>query len=110
MFFTHFFSLVANACYKLCEVPALAKDKALRTDLFLVLGTVGKRYNQPLSEVFWGAPTMLQHSYLCWSVGVALKMLQLLQSFEHLVTPLAQGTEVLVNSCSAGCIIVEMVK
>ena len=84
-----FTNLVANACYKLCEVPALAKDKALRTDLFLVLGTVGKRYNQPLS--------------------VALKMLQLLQSFEHLVTPLAQGTEVLVNSCSAGCIIVEMV-
>eukprot|EP00731_Ephydatia_muelleri_P015359 Em0008g1079a len=84
-----FTNLVANACYKLCEVPAFAKDKALRTDLFLVLGTVGKRYNQPLS--------------------VALKILQLLQNFEHLVTPLAQGMEVLANHCNAGCVIVEMV-
>ena len=43
-------SLVANVCYKLCEVPAFVKDKALRTDLFLVLGIVGKKYCQSLSK------------------------------------------------------------
>lgn len=63
-------SMMVGCCFKLLEDPSAARDKSLRELLVQVLGHLVYSYNQML--------------------GVVLKAVQMLQHFEHLVSPLAQ--------------------
>ena len=47
-------------------------------------------------------------SFLC--LGVSLKIVQLLQHFEHLVQPLAQAVETFVNEFSVKSIVSEVIR
>ena len=62
--------MVVGCCFKLLEDQSAARDKSLRELLVQVLGHLVHSYNQTL--------------------GVVLKAAQMLQHFEHLVSPLAQ--------------------
>jgi len=64
------FSVIVGCCFKLLEDQSAARDKSLRELLVQVLGNLVRNYNQ--------------------SLGVVLKAVQMLQHFEHLVSPLAQ--------------------
>jgi condensin complex subunit 1 len=61
--------LVANCCYKIMENSSAMKEKSLKEEMFQILGVLVQKYNQTLS--------------------VSIKMVQLLQHFEHLVMPTA---------------------
>lgn len=63
-------SMMVGCCFKLLEDQSAARDKSLRELLVQVLGHLVFSYNQTL--------------------GVVLKAVQMLQHFEHLVSPLAQ--------------------
>lgn len=65
-----FVNMVTSCCYKLLENPATVRNKGCRDAIFHLLGTAAKRYNH--------------------SLGASLKIVQLLQHFEHLSSPLAQ--------------------
>jgi hypothetical protein len=69
-----FFSTFANCCYKFLENPGINRDKPLRDSILNVLAILVKKYNQSLS--------------------VGVKVIQLLQHFEHLVAPMAQLVQV----------------
>lgn len=43
-------SLVASCCYKMLESPSVMKEKAVKEELFQLLGLLVKKYNQTLSE------------------------------------------------------------
>ncbi|XP_046579520.1 LOW QUALITY PROTEIN: condensin complex subunit 1-like [Haliotis rubra] len=72
-----FVSLVSNTCYKLLENPGISKVKDTRETISHILGCLVKRYNHGL--------------------GASLKVIQLLQHFEHLVSPLSLTVEMFVN-------------
>ncbi|PVD36929.1 hypothetical protein C0Q70_03922 [Pomacea canaliculata] len=74
-----FVSLVSSCLYKLLENPAsaTAKGKEMRDAICHGIGTLVKRCNHSLSA--------------------SLKIVQMLKHFEHLVSPLAQMAEVIVN-------------
>ena len=76
-FFQSFFSTFANCCYKFLEHPGINRDKTLRDSILKVLAILVKKYNQSLS--------------------VGVKVIQLLQHFEHLIPPMVQ----LVQVCAA---------
>ena len=76
-FFQSFFSTFANCCYKFLEHPGINRDKTLRDSILKVLAILVKTYNQSLS--------------------VGVKVIQLLQHFEHLISPMVQ----LVQVCAA---------
>ena len=44
-------SLVASCCYKMLESPSAMKEKAVKEELFQLLGLLVKKYNQTLSEL-----------------------------------------------------------
>ncbi|KAK7496786.1 hypothetical protein BaRGS_00011995 [Batillaria attramentaria] len=75
-----FVSLVSSCLYKLLENPAIAsaRGKETRDAISHGIGVLVKRYNHALSA--------------------SLKIAQLLKHFEHLVSPLAQLVEVVVNN------------
>lgn len=63
-------NMMVGCCFKLLEDQSAARDKSLRELIVQVLGHLVFSYNQTL--------------------GVVLKTVQMLQHFEHLVSPLAQ--------------------
>ncbi|XP_046850199.1 condensin complex subunit 1-like isoform X2 [Xenia sp. Carnegie-2017] len=69
-------NMFANCCYKFMENNGLNRDKPLRDNILHVLAILVKRYNQSLS--------------------VGVKVIQLLQHFEHLISAMAQ----LVHLCA----------
>ncbi|KAK3602734.1 hypothetical protein CHS0354_017179 [Potamilus streckersoni] len=85
-----FVSLVTNCCYKLLENPSIAyvASKEAREGIAHILGVMVKRYNHGL--------------------GVSLKVIQLLQHFEHLVTPLAEAVVLFVSEYGAKNVIAEL--
>ena len=62
--------MMVGCCFKLLEDQSAARDKSLRELLVQVLGHLVFSYNQLL--------------------GVVLKAVQMLQHFDHLVSPMAQ--------------------
>lgn len=62
--------MMVGCCFKLLEDHSVARDKSLRELLVQVLGHLVFSYNQ--------------------SLGVVLKAVQMLQHFDHLVSPMAQ--------------------
>nr|XP_045604996.1 condensin complex subunit 1-like [Procambarus clarkii] len=87
-----FVNLIANCCYKILESPSmnLARTKPTRDSIFQIIGTLIKKFNHGL--------------------GCALKLMQLLQHFEHMVTPAAQGVILLVESFGIKSVVAELVR
>lgn len=87
-----FVSLVTNSCYKLLENPEIthAVNKDLRDAICHILGVMVKRYNHGLSA--------------------SLKIIQLLQHFEHLVGPLSSAVAVCADEYGYKSIVSELIR
>ncbi|KAK7066921.1 Ncapd2p [Halocaridina rubra] len=87
-----FVNLIANCCYKILETPSmnLARSKGTRDSVFQIVGTLVKKFN---------------HGLAC-----SLKLMQLLQHFEHVVSPAAQGIILLIESYDNKTVISEMIR
>nr|XP_053639720.1 condensin complex subunit 1-like [Cherax quadricarinatus] len=87
-----FVNLIANCCYKILESPSmnLVRTKSTRDSIFQIIGTLIKKFNH--------------------SLGCALKLMQLLQHIEHMVTPAAQGVILLVESFGIKTVFSELVR
>ncbi|XP_072035794.1 LOW QUALITY PROTEIN: condensin complex subunit 1-like [Amphiura filiformis] len=74
-----FVNLISGCCYKMFENPTVSQVRCqgTRAALIQVLGILVKRYNHALSA--------------------SLKIIQLLQHFEHVVSPMAQAVHVFVE-------------
>ncbi|KAJ7379614.1 meiotic chromosome condensation [Desmophyllum pertusum] len=85
-----FVNLITGCCYKFLENPACVKNGTTKDLIFNLLGVIVKKYN--------------------YGLGVSLKIVQLLQHFEHLVNPLAQAVETFVNEFSVKNIVSEVIR
>ncbi|XP_066297362.1 condensin complex subunit 1-like [Branchiostoma lanceolatum] len=85
-----FVNMVANCCYKLLENPSTCKEKGSKDAVFHLLGTLVRRYNHGL--------------------GASLKIIQLLQHFEHLASPMAQMVELFAQQFSAKSVISDIMR
>ncbi|XP_076036312.1 CAP-D2 condensin subunit [Oratosquilla oratoria] len=85
-------NLIANCCYKMLETPTmnLQRTKPTRDSIFQIIGTLVKKFN---------------HSLAC-----SLKLMQLLQHFEHLTGPVAQGTVLLIQDYAANSVLSEILR
>ncbi|XP_060583069.1 condensin complex subunit 1-like isoform X2 [Ruditapes philippinarum] len=87
-----FVSLVTNCCYKMLENPEIthAVNKDFRDAICHIIGVMVKRYNHGLSA--------------------SLKIIQLLQHFEHLVGPLSSAVKVCVEDYGYKSIVAELIR
>ncbi|CAG2242406.1 CAPD2 [Mytilus edulis] len=87
-----FFSLVTNCGYRLLENLSITRvtSKETRDAISHLIGVMAKRYNHGLSA--------------------SLKILQLLQHFEHLVSPLAHTVEIITNELGVKSVIQEIMR
>jgi condensin complex subunit 1 len=85
-----FTGLFSTACYKMLENQAIVRQTESKDLIFQILGLLIKRFNHRL--------------------GACLKIIQLLQHFEHLVTPLACAVEVFVNQFGARILVGDIVR
>lgn len=51
----------------------------------------------------------INYTIIC-SIGVSLKIVQLLQHFEHLVQPLAQAVEMFINEFGVKSVVSEVIR
>ena len=84
------YSMMVGCCFKLLEDPLAARDKSFRELLVQVLGHLVYSYNQML--------------------GVVLKAVQMLQHFEHLVSPLAQIIQSISQHFQSTNIVTEIIR
>lgn len=82
--------MVVGCCFKLLEDQSAARDKSLRELIVQVLGHLVYTYNQML--------------------GVVLKAVQMLQHFEHLVSPLAQIVQSISQQFHSTTIVTEVIR
>ncbi|XP_022328669.2 condensin complex subunit 1-like isoform X1 [Crassostrea virginica] len=87
-----FVNMITNLVYKLLENPSIVyvKAKETRTAIFNIVGVMVKRYNHALSA--------------------SLKILQLLQHFEHLVSPLAEMTSIITTDYGNKSVVSEIMR
>ncbi|KAI8500241.1 meiotic chromosome condensation [Branchiostoma belcheri] len=85
-----FVNMLANTCYKLLENPSTCKEKGTKDAIFHLLGTLVRRYNHGL--------------------GASLKIIQLLQHFEHLASPMAQMVELFALQFSTKSVISDIMR
>ncbi|XP_078617056.1 condensin complex subunit 1-like isoform X2 [Branchiostoma floridae x Branchiostoma japonicum] len=85
-----FVNMVANCCYKLLENPSTCKEKGSKEAVFHLLGTLVRRYNHGL--------------------GASLKIIQLLQHFEHLASPMAQMVQLFAQQFGAKSVISDIMR
>ncbi|KAI0222052.1 Condensin complex subunit 1 [Lamellibrachia satsuma] len=85
-----FINLVTGSCYRLLENPNAVKTKGTRDYIFHLIGLMIKKYNHGL--------------------GCRLKLLQLLQHFEHLASPLAQAVHTFALEFGATTMVSEMMR
>lgn len=87
-----FVTMVTNCGYKLLENPTITRvtSKETRDAISHLIGVMAKRYNHGLSA--------------------SLKILQLIQHFEHLVSPLANTIEIITNELGVKSVIQEIMR
>jgi hypothetical protein len=69
--------LVIGICYKFLESPVISRDKELLQPIASLLGLIVKRYHQNLT--------------------VSIKMIQLIQNYEHVVSPICHCITIMVQ-------------
>ncbi|XP_065053020.1 condensin complex subunit 1-like isoform X1 [Rhopilema esculentum] len=83
-------NLFTSVCYKFLENVSVVKLKETKEMIFHILGILIKKYDHGLSA--------------------SLKIIQLLQHFTHLVTPLAQAVETFVVEFGAKRIVADIIR
>ena len=82
--------MMVGCCFKLLEDQTAVRDKSLRELLVQVLGHLVYSYNQTL--------------------GVVLKAVQMLQHFEHLMSPLAQIIQSISQHFQSTSIVADVIR
>ena len=102
---------MASCCSKILENPTIGREKELREKITHLLGTIVKQYNQTLSKlnILMRKKCLLSALFLPPS-GVSLKIIQLLQHFEHLVSPLAQLVANIAATFEARNMVAEVIR
>ncbi|EDO34797.1 predicted protein, partial [Nematostella vectensis] len=85
-----FVNLMTGCCYKLLENPAVIRNKTTKDVVINLLGIVVKKYNNGL--------------------GASLKIVQLLQHFEHLVPHMAQAVDTIATEFGVKSIVSEIIR
>ncbi|CAH3036153.1 unnamed protein product [Pocillopora meandrina] len=85
-----FVNLITGCCYKFLENPTSVKNGTTKDLIFNLLGVMVKKYN--------------------YGLGISLKIVQLLQHFEHLVQPLAQAVQTFVDEFSIKGVVSEVIR
>lgn len=85
-----FLSLATRCCFKMLEDVNVSRNKAVREAIFNFLGMCLKKQNN--------------------SLGYSVKIIQLLQDYEHLVSPLASAVSLFVTEYGAKNLISEVVR
>lgn len=104
--------LIAQLCYKLLENSSISKDQSLKDRIIHLLGILVRDYGQALSKLI--TCDIYIHDYCHPSVllltGVALKVIQLLQHFDHLVSLLANAVATFTTQFNCKNVAVEVVR
>ncbi|XP_064610959.1 condensin complex subunit 1-like [Liolophura sinensis] len=85
-----FVNMITCCCYKLLENTMISRNKDTRDVIIRVLAVMVKKYNH--------------------SLGASLKIIQLLQHFEHLVVPLAQAVELISTEYGVKTVVAEIMR
>jgi condensin complex subunit 1 len=85
-----FVNCVTSCCYKLLESPTATKDKETRQLIFQVLGIAIQKYKH--------------------GIGAVVKVIQLVQNFEHLVMPMAEAMQFFATSCGVQNVVSETIR
>ncbi|XP_066912331.1 condensin complex subunit 1-like [Clytia hemisphaerica] len=85
-----FANLFSSVCYKMLENPVVVRQKEDKELVINILGQLIKRYKHQL--------------------GASMKMIQLLQHFEHLVSPLAQAITTFVTDFGAKNLVSDVIR
>ncbi|CAH1774609.1 unnamed protein product [Owenia fusiformis] len=87
-----FVNLVTSCCYKLLENPTISRvsSKPTRDAICQILGMMIKKHNHSLSA--------------------SLKIVQLLQHFEHLISPLAQAVQMFATEFGVKTVVSEIMR
>nr|XP_054768299.1 condensin complex subunit 1-like [Lytechinus pictus] len=85
-----FVNLVSGTCYKLLENPLITRNTSTRDVITQILGLLFKRYNHVL--------------------GGTLKILQLVQHFEHLPGSLAQSVQTIATQYGVKSVVSEIMR
>ncbi|KAK3726740.1 hypothetical protein QZH41_008305, partial [Actinostola sp. cb2023] len=85
-----FVNLITGFCYKLLENPTVTKTKTTKDLVFNLLATAIKKYNTGL--------------------GTTLKIIQMIQHFEHLVPHLSQAVELMATEFGVKSLVAEIIR
>ncbi|KAK2183431.1 hypothetical protein NP493_312g03022 [Ridgeia piscesae] len=98
-----FINLVTGSCYRLMENPNAVRNKGTRDSIFHLIGLMIKKYNH-------GLGCRLKSTQCVCDCCCRLKLLQLLQHFEHLASPLAQAVNTFALEFGATTMVSEMMR
>ncbi|KAK3753481.1 hypothetical protein QZH41_009881 [Actinostola sp. cb2023] len=85
-----FVNLITGFCYKLLENPTVTKTKTTKDLVFNLLATAIKKYHTGL--------------------GTTLKIIQMIQHFEHLVPHLSQAVELMATEFGVKSLVAEIIR
>uniref|UniRef100_F6PWP3 Condensin complex subunit 1 n=1 Tax=Ciona intestinalis TaxID=7719 RepID=F6PWP3_CIOIN len=83
-------SLVCNLCFKILEDPTMVKSKLVKSSVLNLLGCIIKKHNQSLSA--------------------SLKVVQMLQHFDHSATPMAEAVHMWASTYKCRSIVSEVLR
>lgn len=87
-------ALFVSACYKFLENPVTIRDKDVVDRISELFGVTVKKYGLTLSKYLFCILQLYNYNH---HVGVGLKLIQLLQNFEHLIIPISN---IVVNAAT----------
>lgn len=111
-----FLSLVTGCCYRLLENPTIShqKNRPTREAVTHLLGVALTRYNHMLSELAlpfphpFPRPRVMAH--VQDSTGATVKIIQMLQHFEHLASILVAAVSLWATDYGMKSIVGEIVR
>lgn len=111
-----FLSLVTGCCYRLLENPTIShqKNRPTREAITRLLGVALTRYNHMLSRLALcfapRFPCCLQFLTCSVSTGATVKIIQMLQHFEHLAPVLVAAVSLWATEYGMKSIVGEIVR
>lgn len=99
-------ALFASVCYKFLENPLIVRDKVLLDEVSVLLGITVKKYGLILSKCMLLDVIAVAVVLVC--TGASLKLVQLLQHFEHLVIPVSSIVVTIATKYSCKQLVLDM--
>ena len=91
------------------ESQSAVKNKEIRQLIFRMLGIAIQKYKHGIGELNASMFSTLADRLAAVS-GAVVKVIQLVQNFEHLVTPLAEAMQFFATSCGVKNIVSETIR